>query len=110
MRETQFQETCLQWVKREFWGKLLAVNNHGDSYSNKGFPDITVFGNGKAIVIELKSDSGYTLQEDQIIWRNRFLKVGTAHHVIEKNDFEKFKRIIREEFPNETEQETPEAR
>ena len=103
MRETDFQDKCLQWVKRNYWGKLLAVNNHGDGYSNKGFPDITVWGEGgKSIVIELKSDSGYQLQEDQIIWRNRFLNVGTPHYVVERNDFEKFKRIIREEFPTET--------
>ena len=107
MRETVFQDKCLRWVKEKFWGKLLAVNNHGDGYSNKGFPDVTVYGNGKAIVIELKSDSGYTLQEDQIIWRNRFLNVGTPHYVIENNDFEKFKQVIRKEFPDETAQRLP---
>lgn len=110
MRETEFQDRCLHWVKREFRGKLLAVNIHGDGYSNKGFPDLLVFGNGKAVAIELKSESGYLLQDDQIIWRNRFLNVGTPHHVIEKNDFERFKQVIREEFPNETAQGLPGAR
>ena len=102
MRETEFQDKCLRWVKKEFWGKLLAVNNHGDGYTNKGFPDLTIYGKGKAIVIELKSDSGYSLQQDQIIWRNRFSKVGVAHYVIENNDFERFKETIRKEFEDET--------
>ena len=103
MRESEFQGRCLRWVKDNFRGKLLAVNNHGDGYSNKGFPDIAVWGSGgKSIVVELKSDSGHLLQGDQTVWRNRFLAVGTPHHVVRDNDFERFKRIIREEFPNET--------
>lgn len=103
MRETEFQDKCLRWVKRVFWGKLLAVNIHGGGYSNKGFPDLLVFGDGgHAIAVELKSQSGYALQEDQIIWRNRFANVGTPHYVIEDNDFDRFKQVIREEFPNET--------
>ena len=109
MRENKFQDACLRWVKRCFHGELLAVNFHGDSATNKGFPDLIVFGDEKAVAFELKGDSGYTLQDDQIIWRNRFLNVGTPHHVV-RDDLEEFKRIIREEFPNETEQEAPEAR
>ena len=102
MKESEFQGKCLDWLVKNYWSKLLAVNNHGDGFSNKGFPDLTIFGNGKAIVIELKSDSGYTLQEDQIIWRNRFINVGTPHYVVTNNDLERFKQIIREEFEHET--------
>ena len=101
MRESGFQGACLRWVKRSFRGRLLAVNFHGGGATNKGFPDLIVFGGGKAVAFELKGDSGYALQDDQAIWRNRFLAAGIPHHVV-RDDPEGFRRIIREEFPDET--------
>ena len=96
MRETDFQEKCLKWVKQTQRGRLLAVNIHGGGYSNKGFPDLLVFGGEKAVAIELKADSGYKLQSDQQIWRNRFLAVGTPHYVID--DFDTFVEVLTKEF------------
>jgi len=100
MRESTLQKRCLQWVTREYRGKLLAVNIHGGGYSNKGFPDLLVFGYGRSIAVELKADSGYKVQPDQIVWRSRFLKAGIPHYVV--NDFDTFKKTIKEEF-NEAE-------
>ena len=96
MRESALQKKCLDWVKKEYEGAVLAVNIHGGGYSNKGFPDLIVFGNQKAIVVELKADSGYKLQPDQIIWRNRFVVAGINHYVTKK--FDEFKDIVRKEF------------
>jgi len=102
MRESTLQKRCLQWVSREYEGKLLAVNIHGGGYSNKGFPDLIVFSYGRAVAIELKADSGYQVQPDQIVWRSRFLKAGIPHYVI--RDLEQFKTTIKEEF-NEAERQ-----
>lgn len=102
MRESTLQKRCLQWVSREYRGKLLAVNIHGGGYSNKGFPDLIVFGYGRAVAIELKADSGYQVQPDQIVWRSRFLKAGIPHYVT--RDLEQFKTIVKEEF-NEAERQ-----
>lgn len=102
MRESVLQSRCLLWVKRTFGGKLLAVNIHGGGYSNKGFPDLLVFGCGRVIAVELKSDSGYSVQPDQIVWRGRFAKAGVPHHII--RDFEQFKTTIKEEFNEAQEQ------
>ena len=96
MRESTLQKRCLQWVTREYRGKLLAVNIHGGGYSNKGFPDLLVLGYGRSIVVELKADSGYKGQPDQIVWRSRVLKAGIPHYVI--RDFDDFKKTIEEEF------------
>lgn len=96
MRESALQKRCLRWVSREHAGKLLAVNIHGGGYSNKGFPDLLVFGYGRAVAVELKADSGYRVQPDQEVWRSRFLKAGIPHHVI--RDFDTFKKTMEEEF------------
>lgn len=96
MRESRFQKDCIAWIRDRYRGRLLVVNIHGGGYSNKGFPDLLVFGCGRAVAIELKGDSGYTVQPDQIVWRNRFLKAGTPHYVI--RNFEHFKTTVEEEF------------
>lgn len=72
------------------------MNIHGGGYSNKGFPDLLVFGSGRAVAVELKADSGYKVQPDQVVWRSRFLKAGIPHHVI--RSYEQFKKTIEEEF------------
>ena len=72
------------------------MNIHGGGYSNKGFPDLLVFGYGRAVAVELKADSGYQVQPDQIVWRSRFLKVGIHHHVVRTLD--DFEKTIEEEF------------
>lgn len=100
MRESRFQKNCIAWVRDRYRGKLLAVNIHGGGYSNKGFPDLLVIGYGRVVAVELKGDSGYTVQPDQAVWRNRFAKASTPHYVI--RDFEHFKQTIEEEF-NEAE-------
>lgn len=96
MRESVLQRRCLEYVAKNFHGKLLAVNIHGGGFSNKGFPDLLVFGCGRAIAVELKANSGYGVQPDQLIWRKRFEDVGIRHYVI--NDLERFKSTIKEEF------------
>ena len=106
MKETPYQSRCIAWVRDTYKGRLLIVNIHGGGYSNKGFPDLLVFGGGHAVAVELKGESGYKLQPDQRIWRKRFLRSGTPHYVI-IDDFDAFKRMIREEFPDETCQEVP---
>lgn len=100
IKETDFQKECIKWIKNSFKNKLLVINNHGGGYTNKGFPDLTIFGNNKAIVCELKGDSGYKLQDDQIVWKNRFTKVKTPWY--ECHSIDEFKEIIHKEFPNET--------
>lgn len=97
MRETDFQQDCLSWIK-DTHKNLLAVNIHGGGFCNKGFPDLIIFGNKKAIVIELKADSGYKVQPDQIVWRKRFKKVGTPHYVVD--NFDDFCGVIGKEFDN----------
>ncbi|MBR1827993.1 MAG: VRR-NUC domain-containing protein [Atopobiaceae bacterium] len=93
MRETAFQTECLRLAKRL---GLLAVNIHGSGWSNKGFPDLLVFHAGRVVAVELKGDSGYKVQPDQIVWRNRFLRQGIPHHVIDS--IELFEETMREEF------------
>lgn len=96
MRETAFQKQCLDWIKANHRSRLLAVNIHGGGFSNKGFPDLLVFGDQKAVAVELKADSGYKVQPDQIIWRRRFKAVGTPHYVID--DFDTFVEVMTKEF------------
>ncbi|MEF2593759.1 MAG: hypothetical protein U0M51_04360 [Eggerthellaceae bacterium] len=95
MRESAFQRKCIERARK---AGLLAVNNHGSGWSNKGYPDLTLFGRGKCVQVELKSDSGYKVQEDQIVWRNRFERHGIPHRVIEGGDLDAFDAMIREEF------------
>lgn len=101
-KESVLQDKCIDWVQSNYWGKLLVVDIHGGGYSNKGFPDLIVFGNSKAIAVELKSGSGYQVQPDQLVWRNRFMRVGTPHYVL--RDLDSFKQTLRKEFPNETQE------
>ena len=96
MLESSLQKKCLAYVSKNFHGKLLAVNIHGGGWSNKGFPDLIVFGCGRAIAVELKADSGYKVQPDQLIWRKRFENVGIHHYVI--HDLNQFKTTLKEEF------------
>ena len=97
MRENALQKQCILWVRQNFHHKLLITNVHGSGYTNKGFPDLIVFGKSRAIVVELKSaDTGYEPQPDQIIWRQRFLDVGVPHYFC--NSFAEFKEIITKEF------------
>ena len=96
MRETVFQAKCIKWVAKNYKGKVWTANIHGSGYSNKGFPDLLMFGQGKVIVVELKSDSGYKLQPDQLIWKNRFSKAGITHYVIKS--FDAFCSMVEEEY------------
>lgn len=96
MLERALQKACLDWVKREHAPELLAVNIHGGGYSNKGFPDILVFGNGTAAAIELKADSGYKVQPDQKVWRGRFARSGTHYAVCTSLD--EFKQTVERVF------------
>lgn len=95
--ETAFQKDCLEWIKKNFNHKLIAVNIHGGGFTNKGFPDLIIFGANKAIVVELKCENtNYKLQEDQQVWKNRFDKIGTHHFVI--SNMSDFQSTIKKEF------------
>lgn len=106
MRETVFQRRCLNWVRTQHKGKLLAVNIHGGGYSNKGFPDVLIFGGGKTVAVELKSDtSGYKLQPDQALWRERFKAVSIPHYII--HTFDEFLLMLETEFGYEQNNKLP---
>lgn len=100
MRESLLQKLCIQHVRTVSGGRLMALNIHGSGYSNKGLPDLLIFGHGRCVAVELKADSGYKVQPEQRIWATRFTRCGIHHHVID--DLPTFKRMIREEFPDET--------
>lgn len=100
MRETKLQSDCLEYIKKNYRGKLLAVNIHGGGFSLKGFPDLLVFGDGRVVAIELKAGTGYRVQDDQKVWRNRLTKVGIHHYV--PYSFDEFKAILEKEFPHVT--------
>ena len=88
MRERDLQRKCIAWCRGR---GLLAVNIHGSGYSNKGFPDLLVFGGGKCCAVELKAGTGYKLQPDQIVWQRRFEAAGVPHGAPESlKDFEEF--------------------
>ena len=93
MRESALQAECMRLCKRL---DVLAVNVHGSGWSNKGFPDLLLFHAGKAVAVELKADSGYKPQPDQIVWRNRFLRQEIPHHFVRGLD--EFEAVVREEF------------
>ncbi|MBP3883996.1 MAG: hypothetical protein J6D54_03535 [Olsenella sp.] len=93
MRESAVQAECMRLAKRL---GLLPVNIHGSGWSNKGFPDLLVFGKGRVVAIELKADSGYKPQPDQIVWRNRFLRQQIPHHFVKS--LPEFEETIRKEF------------
>lgn len=97
MKENAIQKRCILWARQKQAGRILVVNIHGDGYTNKGFPDLLVFGHGRVIAVELKSDtSGYQLQPDQEIWRDRLEAVGIEHYIC--RSFEDFKNIVKIEF------------
>lgn len=84
------QKSCIDEAKSR---GFIAVNVHGGGWSSKGFPDLLIFGNGRACAVELKSDtSGYTLQVDQKIWRERFKRAGIPHYVL--NNLSDFKSVL----------------
>lgn len=93
MRESELQQACLRTARSH---DVLAVNIHGSGWSNKGFPDLLLFHGGKCVAVELKADSGYKAQPDQVIWRNRLLRQGIAHHFVRGLD--QFEAVLREEF------------
>lgn len=104
MRENRLQEDAIKWVRQASDRRLLPVNIHIDGHGNKGFPDLIIFGDGHAIVVELKSNtSGYKLQPDQKVWRNRFKRSHTPHY--SPNTLSEFKEIVKKEFPNEINEE-----
>lgn len=93
MREARLQRDCLSLAKRR---DVLAVNVHGSGWSCKGFPDLLLFHGGRCAAVELKADSGYGVQADQLVWRNRFLRQGVPHHVV--RSIEDFERVLEEEL------------
>jgi hypothetical protein len=96
MRESELQRRCLGWVARERRGSLIAVNVHGGGWTSKGFPDLLLIGGGHVVAVELKAGSGYAVQPDQQVWRNRFIGTGTPHYVA--GSLDEFKEIVRKEF------------
>lgn len=91
MRESKLQRACLDWARGQ--DGVLTVNIHGGGYSNKGFPDILVFARGRAAAVELKADSGYALQPDQMVWRKRFNRCGVPYVVL--RSLEEFKDLVK---------------
>ena len=75
---------------------VLAVNIHGGGWTNKGFPDLLLFHGGRCVAVELKADSGYKVQPDQIIWGNRLLRQGIQHHIV--RSLEEFDRVLRKDL------------
>lgn len=96
MRESKMQRDCIEWARKRYGADLLLVNIHGGGWSNKGFPDLLAMANGKVLAIELKGDSGYKVQPDQLVWQNRFAKSNTDYAVCTSLD--EFKEKIREVF------------
>lgn len=93
MRESALQAECMRLAKRL---DLLPVNIHGSGWSNKGFPDLLVFGKGRVVAVELKADSGYKPQPDQLVWRSRLLRHQIPHHFV--RSLPEFEEAMREEF------------
>lgn len=93
MRESELQRECMALAKRL---DVLAVNVHGSGWSNKGFPDLLLFHGGRCVAVELKADSGYAVQADQIIWRNRLVRQGIPHRIARSRD--EFEGILGKEF------------
>ena len=73
MRESRLQAECMRSAKG---AGVMALNLHGSGWSNKGLPDLLLFHAGKCVAVELKSDSGYKAQPDQLVWRERFRRTG----------------------------------
>lgn len=96
--ESGLQKRCLDWIK-DNRPDLLPVNNHGGGWGNKGFPDVTVYGHGRCIQVELKDGDAYKVQPAQKIWRRRFAKVGVSTYVA--RSFEEFQTTIEKEYGNE---------
>lgn len=93
MRESALQAECMALARRL---DTLPVNIHGSGWSNKGFPDLLVFHDGRVVAVELKADSGYRPQPDQLVWRKRLLAQGIPHHFASSLD--EFEGLMREEF------------
>ena len=56
-KENKLQKTCINWCNKH---GLLAINIHGGGWGNKGFPDLLIFKNGRAVAVELKNGNAYT--------------------------------------------------
>lgn len=93
MRESKLQRDCLRLAKGR---GVLAVNIHGGGWTNKGFPDLLLFHDGRCVAVELKADSGYEVQPDQIVWRNRLTRQGICHRIVRSLD--EFGELLREEL------------
>jgi len=93
MRESALQASCIALARD---AGVLALNVHGSGWSNKGLPDLLLFGGGRAVAVELKAGTGYRMQPDQLVWRKRFLAHGIPHHVVDSR--EAFAGVLSREF------------
>lgn len=93
MRESRFQQECLAEARAR---GVLALDVHGSGWSNKGLPDLLLFHGGRCAAVELKGDSGYRPQPDQIVWAGRFRSHGVPHHFCRSMD--EFKSILRRDL------------
>lgn len=100
MRESDLQKRCMRLAKGtqgRTGNKAMCVNIHGGGWSNKGFPDLLVFCDGKCMAIELKNEgSGYEVQPDQEVWRARFARASVPWRVCRSE--KEFANAMREEF------------
>ena len=98
MAERDLQAACLRWARGH---GLLALNTHGSGWCNKGFPDLLVLHDGRAVAVELKSPtSGYRPQPDQMVWRRRLLAQGVRHEFV--SSVGEFAGLMGEEFGDAT--------
>lgn len=93
MRESRLQAECMRSAKG---AGVMALNLHGSGWSNKGLPDLLLFHAGKCVAVELKSDSGYKAQPDQLVWRERFRRQGIPHYICDTRSG--FSEILEREF------------
>ena len=92
-RESKLQKTCINWCNKH---GLLAVNIHGGGWGNKGFPDLLIFKNGRAVAVELKNGNAYTQQPIQKMWQQKFEQVKTPYLVI--HSFSEFQEQVERNF------------
>ena len=87
--ESRLQARCVGWARRAR-PDLVVVDNHGGGWCNKGFPDLTLYGRGRVVQVELKDGASYAVQPDQELWRRRFERAGIPARVA--RSFEEFGR------------------
>ena len=92
-RENVLQRKCLKWLGEHHKEDVLPANIHGGGWSSKGFPDVICCVRGLYVAFELKVKNN-TLSGDQIVWKNRILRVGGLHY--SPYTFEEFKANIEE--------------